>query len=276
MKHNNLISIVDMSKLSGVHIKSLRYYDHIGVLKPAWIDPETGYRFYAHTQLAIVDAIQTCVELDIPLKQFSDFAEKGGDEIHYARLLEHGKTMAKKKIRTIRARIRKTELYQKEIARAEILCQNKKEIFPFPARRYYTEPVNANMAQADLGHLQEKLFNTIVKKGYTIGYDFGLLYRFSGNQVERFLCVEILPKKVRDKNVMAVPAASYFSKFVVESKIEAAPREFSELFALDYPKMVFECELFTGNIRIHEIPLELRCSIPVGGIPAGISQNAAK
>ena len=41
----DLISIGDLSKLTGVNIKSLRYYEKIGVLLPAYVDPDSRYRY---------------------------------------------------------------------------------------------------------------------------------------------------------------------------------------------------------------------------------------
>ena len=38
--------IGEFAKLHGVGIQTLHHYDSKGVLKPAWIDPRTGYRFY--------------------------------------------------------------------------------------------------------------------------------------------------------------------------------------------------------------------------------------
>lgn len=265
MKRNNLISIGDMSKLSGVHIKSLRYYDRLGILKPAWTDPETSYRFYSLGQLAVVDAIQTCVELDIPLKQFSDFSDDGGNEIHYGQLLEYGKVMAEKKVRAIRARIRKTERHQKEIARAEVLRQEKSAIFTFPQKRYYTMAINENMDEALQESLQDKLFDEIVEKGYEIGNDFGLLYRFSEDKTERFLCAEVLSGKAKGDSIVTLPEGRYLSKYGTTSKIEKAPEEYPELFKQATPITVVETELFTGDIRVDELVLELRCSMSVDG-----------
>lgn len=68
MKKDNLLSIGALSKQTGVHIKSLRYYDSLGILRPAYVDPSSGYRYYSLQQIPVVDAIQLCVDLDIPLK----------------------------------------------------------------------------------------------------------------------------------------------------------------------------------------------------------------
>ena len=40
------VQIGDFSKLSQVSVKTLRYYDEIGLLKPIEIDRFTGYRYY--------------------------------------------------------------------------------------------------------------------------------------------------------------------------------------------------------------------------------------
>ena len=45
------MSIGKVSKLKNVSIKSLRYYDQIGILKPAFVNTETNYRYYTEDQL---------------------------------------------------------------------------------------------------------------------------------------------------------------------------------------------------------------------------------
>lgn len=39
------------SKINKVTVKTLRYYDEMGLLKPSFVDAETGYRYYNSTQL---------------------------------------------------------------------------------------------------------------------------------------------------------------------------------------------------------------------------------
>jgi DNA-binding transcriptional MerR regulator len=39
------------SKINKVTIKTLRYYDEVGLLKPAHVDMENGYRYYTSEQL---------------------------------------------------------------------------------------------------------------------------------------------------------------------------------------------------------------------------------
>ena len=48
-----MLKIGDFSKLSRVSVRMLRYYDEIGLLKPAEIDRFTDYRYYSEAQLPL-------------------------------------------------------------------------------------------------------------------------------------------------------------------------------------------------------------------------------
>ena len=121
MKKENLLSIGALSKQTGVHIKSLRYYDSLGILRPAYVDPSSGYRYYSLQQIPVVDAIQLCVDLDIPLKQFTDYCMDGGSRIHYGKLIERGTILAKEKIQAIQERLVKLDKMRSEIQRSELI-----------------------------------------------------------------------------------------------------------------------------------------------------------
>lgn len=52
-----MFKIGEFSKLTQVSIRMLRYYDETGLLKPAKIDPLTGYRMYSVEQLPLLHRI---------------------------------------------------------------------------------------------------------------------------------------------------------------------------------------------------------------------------
>ncbi len=51
MKKNELITIGEMSKICEVHSKTLKYYEKIKLLIPAFINSESKYRYYSYTQV---------------------------------------------------------------------------------------------------------------------------------------------------------------------------------------------------------------------------------
>ena len=123
-KKETLLSIGDFSKVTGVSIKALRYYDEAGILTPAFVDSNSGYRYYAFSQKAIVDAVQFCVELGIPLKQFPEYTNEPVSWIRYADLVERGEEIVQGKIKTLQEHLALLKQMRKEIQRAESSCQS--------------------------------------------------------------------------------------------------------------------------------------------------------
>jgi DNA-binding transcriptional MerR regulator len=64
-----MLKIRDFARLAEVSMTTLRYYDEIGLLKPVYVDPETGYRFYATDQLPRLHRILAFKDLGLGLTQ---------------------------------------------------------------------------------------------------------------------------------------------------------------------------------------------------------------
>ncbi len=66
------MSVKEFAALCGVSARTLRYYDGIGLLKPAAVDKYSGYRFYDGDSLVRMQEILFYRELDFSLKSISD------------------------------------------------------------------------------------------------------------------------------------------------------------------------------------------------------------
>lgn len=55
------------ARLGGVSVRTLRYYDEIGLLRPVWVDPHTGYRWYEPDQLHRLHRIVALRDLGVRL-----------------------------------------------------------------------------------------------------------------------------------------------------------------------------------------------------------------
>ena len=64
-----MLSIGEFARLGGISIRSLRHYDEIGLLRPATVSPDTGYRGYSAAQLAQLNRIMALKELGLSLAQ---------------------------------------------------------------------------------------------------------------------------------------------------------------------------------------------------------------
>lgn len=76
MKH--YLTISEFASLRNVNINSIRYYARQKLLLPAWVDPQTKDRYYLPEQLGVLDAIQLCIRLGIPLKELKGYIDPKG------------------------------------------------------------------------------------------------------------------------------------------------------------------------------------------------------
>ena len=64
-----MFSIGEFARLGGVSVRTLRHYDEIGLLRPASVDPGTGYRGYTAQQLGQLNRIMALKDLGLSLTQ---------------------------------------------------------------------------------------------------------------------------------------------------------------------------------------------------------------
>jgi DNA-binding transcriptional MerR regulator len=61
------LTIGDFSRATQLGVKTLRHYDEVGLLEPAGVDADTGFRRYATGQIATAQIIRRFRDLDMPL-----------------------------------------------------------------------------------------------------------------------------------------------------------------------------------------------------------------
>ena len=70
-----MMTVNEVSKLAGVSVRTLQYYDTIGLLKPAEYS-ESGYRLYDDTDLERLQQILLFRELEFPLKDIKEIINR--------------------------------------------------------------------------------------------------------------------------------------------------------------------------------------------------------
>ncbi|NBJ92940.1 MerR family transcriptional regulator [Parablautia muri] len=70
-------TVKEVSKLTGVSIRTLQYYDKIGLLKPTQYT-QSGYRLYDDTALEMLQQILLFRELKFPLKEIKEMISRPG------------------------------------------------------------------------------------------------------------------------------------------------------------------------------------------------------
>ncbi len=62
-----MVSVGDIARRAGLTTKALRHYDRLGLLLPAFVDADDGYRGYTPEQVHLARLIRTLRALDLPL-----------------------------------------------------------------------------------------------------------------------------------------------------------------------------------------------------------------
>ncbi len=96
MDRIQLYSIGEVSKLFHISISSLRHYEEIGLLKPKYISPDSGYRYYGLEQFEILNNLKYLRTLDMPLGDISNFINNRDIDIIEDKLRQQKKIVQNK------------------------------------------------------------------------------------------------------------------------------------------------------------------------------------
>lgn len=100
-----MYTIGEFASFSRVSVRMLRHYDAIGLLKPARVDPHSGYRFYEPEQFATLGRIVGLRDLGIGLQPIREIVEGSTDAAGHRALLRRRRAELEAQIEADRARI---------------------------------------------------------------------------------------------------------------------------------------------------------------------------
>ena len=95
MENKKLFQIGDVAKMFHISVGSLRHYEQVGLLKPEYTDPETGYRYYSARQFEVLNMIRYLRVLDMPLGQIGEFLGNRDIDVIEDKLLNQKKLIEK-------------------------------------------------------------------------------------------------------------------------------------------------------------------------------------
>jgi DNA-binding transcriptional MerR regulator len=105
-----------VARLAQVSLRTLRYYDELGLLCPVWVDPATGYRWYAPEQLHRLHRILALRDLGVPLAEIAALIDDdlGVDELRGMLLLRRAEahermTEERERLARVEARLHQME-----------------------------------------------------------------------------------------------------------------------------------------------------------------------
>lgn len=206
----NYFTISEFAKFRNININSLRYYEKIGFLTPAYIDPNTKYRYYTSGQLNELDTIIMCTDYGIPLKNLKNYLSKEG-ELSERPLLEDSRRLALERIAAAKKDLEKIE-YMLSYMEDNQPYANNKGLYKRRIRQRIFATIDCTGSMHDLRKsepLLHRLHDYCLERGLTpmLPSGFIFLYHKDGFDAKLFLeCTGELPD---DPNTVVIPEAEY-------------------------------------------------------------------
>lgn len=200
-----MIKIGEFSVLTGISIHMLRNYDKIGLLEPAYIDVESGYRYYQEEQIPIANQIVVLKELGFGLKEIRDIQLEYSSTERMQEFLQRKMKEKQAEIEAANIQLRKMKQAMQEMAHEEMRSLSV-TVKTIPARtvaslrgrifRFEDEGV----LWTELGRICAKIqVKDVHAEGNQYSYAITHHIEFDGevSQKEQFYCVKEIDVEVQ-------------------------------------------------------------------------------
>ena len=104
-----MFRIGEFAQIAQVSGRQLRFYDQLGLLRPAHIDQQTGYRYYSIRQLPRLNSILALKELGLSLEQIGPLLEKEISPAELRGMLTMKRAQLERSLQEEEARLRHIE-----------------------------------------------------------------------------------------------------------------------------------------------------------------------
>ena len=246
-----LMSIGEVSKIKNISVKSLRYYADIGILPPAYVNPQSGYRYYSIEQLFILDLISICLELDIPLKQFKNYLNTQG-EVDIGNLLIDGQKIAAEKMRKLQSSVHLLEAISKHIQHSEELKQKKaKRIEVKPKRFFLTMAWNGDITDyKTISTNYTKLYKQSKTLNLGDSFNQGIIYIYKDATIQANVFIEISQYYSGIDNLLVIEESLFeCQRLNVKELLQYAEKSFTQTTIIK--------ELIELNVNPQQIQVEV-------------------
>ena len=162
-----MLSIGEFSRVARVSTRLLRHYDRLGLLAPAHVDEDTGYRYYTAEQIGRLNRILVLKELGFRLEVIAPMLDEAPDPAALRDMLaEHRREIAET-IDREEARLRHVEARIAQLDEAGSLVDDDVIVRSEPARKLFaarTQVDSFAAAKATLGRVMRLVAEALPKR----------------------------------------------------------------------------------------------------------------
>lgn len=210
-----LYSIGEVAKIMDVSVQTLRYYGSINLLKPIFINPVTGYRYFSVNQFHLLDRIKYLQKLGLSLEEIRDVLVN--NDIHKLKVsLDTKEKEYIQKIRDLEDTLRRIEWYKNYFGYSSDKGGEEQAYTRYHDKRYMVaakviknEPKEDFHLRLNMLRHSDPLKNLKYMRqfAYVLEYD-----SFLNAQIDPiYLGMFIFKPQVTDNvNIIEIPAGNYF------------------------------------------------------------------
>lgn len=215
-----MYTIGELSKVCNLSIQTLRYYDKIDLLKPAYVDSSTNYRYYMESQIHYIDLIKSLKFIGTPLEQIK-FAQ-GLTTEQLLDFLNEQEAIVEKKVKRmqeIQYILKKTKKQMEDQLNIPVF-NNVYQSFENP-KRLLSIKTNTLKINENADAYYQVLTKIIEQEGGVMNNRYGGIYPIKNyNQLSDMvydsICIPLLSKKYisheeKDVEIITMPAGNYVS-----------------------------------------------------------------
>jgi DNA-binding transcriptional MerR regulator/effector-binding domain-containing protein len=123
----DMFTIGEFSKLSGLTVKTLRFYHEEGLLVPAFVDPDTGYRYYHERQIETARGIAYLRNLEFSIGDIKQLLSRE-DEAGLLDVLERQRSQIKEQIKRLQRTVRSLDQFITEERQGQAMAETLDDV----------------------------------------------------------------------------------------------------------------------------------------------------
>lgn len=123
-----MFGIGEFSRVTGLTVKTLRFYHEAGLLVPSFVDPQTGYRHYDPGQVETARAIAYLRNLEFSVADIGDILQHRGSEEDVLAAVERHRSMIESKVRRLRKVARSLDQFIREERQASLVARGTSDV----------------------------------------------------------------------------------------------------------------------------------------------------
>ena len=169
-----LFSIGEVAHFQHISKQTLIYYDQIGLFRPAYVDPQNGYRYYAANQLDLLDTILILKRCGLSLKEIQQQLKERNLQNSCDLLLQQQNLLTKKieELTSLRKQIQQKRNTLQNLTKE--LCKEQIYVTTIEECPLLCEPVLSPYQTADISIATKKCFTRAFQNAITIYFQIGV------------------------------------------------------------------------------------------------------